>query len=246
MRCRIVSSAAMHADTTKVKSRSGICCSWSGHDWDLNLRATNHPEFDAWRWNDYWGPAGRGGRVQTRRLRNGADRTGAISATTRPPQPLPAQQCMRAREMPITRTSRHDVSEPTSSNYRQAAASNPDPHDQLANGCSPLRTNHPSALPSLAASRPVSPWVRWAAALAFAQTVDPVVQRRCGPEGKRRRHRRPAFALRTSWCRSTSTALHGSLPAIGIDPATVQADRQGPRAALCDGGAQPTRMAVAS
>ena len=25
-------------------------------DWDLNLRATDHPEFDAWRWNDYWVP----------------------------------------------------------------------------------------------------------------------------------------------------------------------------------------------
>ena len=25
-------------------------------DWQLNLRATNHPEFDAWRWNDYWVP----------------------------------------------------------------------------------------------------------------------------------------------------------------------------------------------
>ena len=27
-----------------------------GHDWDFNLRATDHPEFDAWRWNDYWVP----------------------------------------------------------------------------------------------------------------------------------------------------------------------------------------------
>jgi putative (di)nucleoside polyphosphate hydrolase len=27
-----------------------------GHDWDLNLRATDHPEFDAWRWNDFWVP----------------------------------------------------------------------------------------------------------------------------------------------------------------------------------------------
>ncbi|VTU18285.1 RNA pyrophosphohydrolase [Variovorax sp. RA8] len=27
-----------------------------GHDWDLNLRATDHPEFDAWRWHDYWVP----------------------------------------------------------------------------------------------------------------------------------------------------------------------------------------------
>ena len=25
-------------------------------DWLLNLRVTNHPEFDAWRWNDYWVP----------------------------------------------------------------------------------------------------------------------------------------------------------------------------------------------
>jgi putative (di)nucleoside polyphosphate hydrolase len=25
-------------------------------DWQLNLRATDHPEFDAWRWNDYWVP----------------------------------------------------------------------------------------------------------------------------------------------------------------------------------------------
>jgi putative (di)nucleoside polyphosphate hydrolase len=22
----------------------------------LNLRASTHPEFDAWRWNDYWVP----------------------------------------------------------------------------------------------------------------------------------------------------------------------------------------------
>jgi putative (di)nucleoside polyphosphate hydrolase len=28
----------------------------SGRDSDLNLRATDHPEFDAWRWNDYWVP----------------------------------------------------------------------------------------------------------------------------------------------------------------------------------------------
>jgi putative (di)nucleoside polyphosphate hydrolase len=25
-----------------------------GRDTDVNLRATHHPEFDAWRWNDYW------------------------------------------------------------------------------------------------------------------------------------------------------------------------------------------------
>ncbi len=28
----------------------------TGQDHHLNLRATDHPEFDAWRWNDYWVP----------------------------------------------------------------------------------------------------------------------------------------------------------------------------------------------
>ncbi|MEW6312446.1 MAG: RNA pyrophosphohydrolase [Pseudomonadota bacterium] len=27
-----------------------------GRDCDVRLRATDHPEFDAWRWNDYWAP----------------------------------------------------------------------------------------------------------------------------------------------------------------------------------------------
>ena len=27
-----------------------------GRDCDVSLRASAHPEFDAWRWNDYWGP----------------------------------------------------------------------------------------------------------------------------------------------------------------------------------------------
>jgi putative (di)nucleoside polyphosphate hydrolase len=27
-----------------------------GRDTDVSLRATNHPEFDAWRWSDYWVP----------------------------------------------------------------------------------------------------------------------------------------------------------------------------------------------
>ena len=27
-----------------------------GRDSDLDLRATDHPEFDAWRWNEYWVP----------------------------------------------------------------------------------------------------------------------------------------------------------------------------------------------
>jgi putative (di)nucleoside polyphosphate hydrolase len=26
----------------------------TGRDCDVSLRASNHPEFDAWRWNEYW------------------------------------------------------------------------------------------------------------------------------------------------------------------------------------------------
>jgi putative (di)nucleoside polyphosphate hydrolase len=28
----------------------------TGRDCDMNLRATDHPEFDAWRWHEYWVP----------------------------------------------------------------------------------------------------------------------------------------------------------------------------------------------
>jgi putative (di)nucleoside polyphosphate hydrolase len=28
----------------------------TGKDTDVKLRATSHPEFDAWRWNEYWVP----------------------------------------------------------------------------------------------------------------------------------------------------------------------------------------------
>jgi len=28
----------------------------TGRDCDVSLRATEHPEFDAWRWNEYWDP----------------------------------------------------------------------------------------------------------------------------------------------------------------------------------------------
>jgi hypothetical protein len=55
-RCPIATSAATHAATTRARNRSGILLQLTGQDWNLNLRATNHPEFDAWRWNDYWVP----------------------------------------------------------------------------------------------------------------------------------------------------------------------------------------------
>ena len=55
-RCRRTSSGATPAATTAARSRSGSCCSSTGRDSDMNLRATDHPEFDAWRWNEYWIP----------------------------------------------------------------------------------------------------------------------------------------------------------------------------------------------
>ncbi len=53
----------------------------------MNLRATDHPEFDAWRWNEY-GAAGHGHRVQARRLRDGPDGTRSVPAAGEPAQPL--------------------------------------------------------------------------------------------------------------------------------------------------------------
>ncbi len=38
------------------RSRSGFCCAWSAATATSRLRATSHPEFDAWRWHDYWVP----------------------------------------------------------------------------------------------------------------------------------------------------------------------------------------------
>jgi 8-oxo-dGTP pyrophosphatase MutT (NUDIX family) len=61
-----------------------------GRDSDMNLRATDHPEFDAWRWNEYWVPLEAGDRVQARRLSDGADGTGAVPAAQQPSQPLSA------------------------------------------------------------------------------------------------------------------------------------------------------------
>ena len=47
-----------------------------GRDCDICLRATDHPEFDAWRWNEYWVPLDCCDRVQAGCLSVGAD--GAI------------------------------------------------------------------------------------------------------------------------------------------------------------------------
>ena len=46
----------MLAAFTRAKSKYGFCCKWWCLTTILNLRATDHPEFDAWRWNDYWVP----------------------------------------------------------------------------------------------------------------------------------------------------------------------------------------------
>ena len=55
-RCRTGSSAATRAAITRARKQIWFLLQLVGHDWDLNLRATDHPEFDAWRWNDYWVP----------------------------------------------------------------------------------------------------------------------------------------------------------------------------------------------
>jgi putative (di)nucleoside polyphosphate hydrolase len=67
-----------------------------GHDWDLNLRATDHPEFDAWRWNDYWVPLDV--VVEFKRgVYEMALTELARYLPARPPQPLPAQRTRLSR-----------------------------------------------------------------------------------------------------------------------------------------------------
>jgi len=50
-----------------------------GRDSDVCLRATAHPEFDAWRWAHYWVPLECGDRLQAPRLLSLPDRTVALS-----------------------------------------------------------------------------------------------------------------------------------------------------------------------
>ena len=54
-----------------------------GRDCDICLRATDHPEFDAWRWNEYWVPLDCGDRVQAGRLSIGAHRAVPFHAANR-------------------------------------------------------------------------------------------------------------------------------------------------------------------
>ena len=55
-RFRSTGSSANGAAATAARSRSGILLRLTGRDNDVSLRATEHPEFDAWRWHDYWVP----------------------------------------------------------------------------------------------------------------------------------------------------------------------------------------------
>ena len=48
----VIIGTAGHVDHGK----SSLILALTGRDTDIDLRATAHPEFDAWRWHDYWIP----------------------------------------------------------------------------------------------------------------------------------------------------------------------------------------------
>ena len=52
--CRRPGCGATAGCLTAVRSRSGICCGMVGRDCDVCLRRSERPEFDAWRWSEYW------------------------------------------------------------------------------------------------------------------------------------------------------------------------------------------------
>ncbi len=56
-----------------------------GRDCDVCLRATEKPEFDAWRWSDYWVPMESVDRLQARRLPESAERARAVPAAPHRP-----------------------------------------------------------------------------------------------------------------------------------------------------------------
>ena len=91
-----ITSAATRAATTRARSRSGSCCKLIGPR--LGPEPARHRPSRVRRLalERLLGAAGRGGRVQARRLRDGADRAGALPAARRLPQPLPAQRHARA------------------------------------------------------------------------------------------------------------------------------------------------------
>ena len=106
---------AKGAAAIAARSRSGILLRMVGRDCDVKLRASGHPEFDAWRWHEYWVPLDTGDRFQARGLSPGAERAAPLSRR-RPAQrrrggsrPLASHdrqghRCFRSRPMPASAT----------------------------------------------------------------------------------------------------------------------------------------------
>ena len=90
----------------------------TGRDCDIKLRASSHPEFDAWRWHDYWVPLDTRDRIQARCVQAGAAAAGALSGAaatcgfTRPTALMvQAWACVppRHREIRVIEAIRHAV-----------------------------------------------------------------------------------------------------------------------------------------
>ena len=71
-----------------------------GRECDVRLRASERPEFDAWRWNDYWIPLESGDRFQARRLPARAHRARPLSVSR--PRPQAARRGNRSRRADLT------------------------------------------------------------------------------------------------------------------------------------------------
>ena len=56
MKCPSSGCAASGAAITKARNKSGICCGSSAAIATCTCARSEKPEFDAWRWNDYWVP----------------------------------------------------------------------------------------------------------------------------------------------------------------------------------------------
>ena len=91
-----------------------------GRDSDMNLRATDHPEFDAWRWNEYWVPLEVVIEFKRDVYQMALTELARFLPRVQPPQPLPARRHARRSTATTAARRRRDAGAPPADEPRPA------------------------------------------------------------------------------------------------------------------------------
>ena len=92
MRCPSTSSASDARGHYRGQKQIWFLLRLMGRDCDLDLRATDHPEFDAWRWNEYWVPLELVIEFKRDVYQMALSELARFLPRREPPQPLPARR----------------------------------------------------------------------------------------------------------------------------------------------------------